>query len=93
MAEYVRPDVTAAAPGEPAVAVVGGVHGDEPGGVHGDEPGGVEAALGADAPLAVRGVEDIVNDLGYNTLGAVLLAAFGTGYLDRPVAYARTLLE
>lgn len=49
--------------------------------------------LGASQPLAVRGVSDIVNDLVFNTLGAVLLAAFGTGYLDRPVRYARSLLE
>ncbi|WP_232701898.1 succinylglutamate desuccinylase/aspartoacylase domain-containing protein [Halobacterium wangiae] len=32
--EYVPPDVTVAGPGEPEVAVIGGVHGDEPGGVH-----------------------------------------------------------
>lgn len=31
--EYVPPEVTAAGPGEPEVAVVGGVHGDEPCGV------------------------------------------------------------
>lgn len=55
--------------------------------------GALATALGADAPLAVRGVGDIVNDLVYNTLGAVLLAAFGTGYLDRPIAYARRLLD
>lgn len=55
--------------------------------------GMLATALGADEPLAVKGVSDIVNDLVFNTLGAVLLAAFGTGYLDRPIAYARTLLE
>lgn len=33
MSEYVPPDVTVAGPGTPEVAVVGGVHGDEPGGV------------------------------------------------------------
>lgn len=33
MTEYVPPDVTAVGPGEPEVAVVGGVHGDEPSGV------------------------------------------------------------
>lgn len=32
-AEYVPPEVTVAGPGEPEVAVVGGVHGDEPSGV------------------------------------------------------------
>jgi len=31
--EYVPPDVTVAGPGDPEVAVVGGVHGDEPSGV------------------------------------------------------------
>jgi len=31
--EYVSPDVTVAGPGEPEVAVVGGIHGDEPSGV------------------------------------------------------------
>lgn len=31
--EYVPPDVTVAGPGDPEVAVVGGVHGNEPGGV------------------------------------------------------------
>jgi len=55
--------------------------------------GALATALGADEPLAVKGVSDIVNDLVYNTLGAVLLAAFGTGYLDRPIAYARNLLD
>ena len=55
--------------------------------------GSLATALGADEPLAVRGVDDIVNDLVYNTLGAVLLAAFGTGYLDRPISYARKLLD
>ena len=33
MTEYVPPEVTEAGPGEPEVAVVGGVHGDEPSGV------------------------------------------------------------
>lgn len=55
--------------------------------------GALATALGADEPLAVKGVDDIVNDLVYNTLGAVLLAAFGTGYLDRPISYARNLLN
>lgn len=55
--------------------------------------GALATALGADEPLAVKGVDDIVNDLVYNTLGAVLLAAFGTGYLDRPISYARKLLD
>jgi len=55
--------------------------------------GALATTLGADEPLAVRGVNDIVNDLVYNTLGALLLAVFGTGYLDRPASYARRLLE
>lgn len=55
--------------------------------------GVLATSLGADAPLAVKGVGDIVNDLVFNTVGAVLLAAFGTGYLDRPIAYARKLLR
>lgn len=33
MTEYVRPEITVAGPGPPEVAVVGGIHGDEPGGV------------------------------------------------------------
>jgi len=55
--------------------------------------GALATALGAEEPLAVTGVDDIVNDLIFNALGAVLLAAFGTGYLDRPIAYARRLLD
>lgn len=34
MSEYIPPDVTVAGPGEPEIAVVGGVHGNEASGVH-----------------------------------------------------------
>ncbi|AHG03894.1 hypothetical protein HALDL1_09970 [Halobacterium sp. DL1] len=54
---------------------------------------GVAATLvGAKAPLAVKGVDDIVSDLVFNTLGAVILAVFGTGYLDGVVSFARRRL-
>jgi hypothetical protein len=55
--------------------------------------GKLARAVGADAPLAVRGVEDIVNDLVFNTLGAVIVAAAGTDYLHGFVAFLRRRLE
>lgn len=42
--------------------------------------GTVPALLGVDAPLVVYGVDDIVSDMVFNTLGAVLVAIGGTGY-------------
>ena len=50
----VTPDVTVHGPGEPELAVVGGVHGDEPSGVR-----AVERLRAADLPLA-RGVKLVV---------------------------------
>ncbi|NIB99575.1 succinylglutamate desuccinylase/aspartoacylase family protein [Halobacterium sp. R2-5] len=52
--EYVPPEVTVAGPGEPEVAVVGGIHGDEPSGVR-----AVERLREADLDLQ-RGVAFVV---------------------------------
>lgn len=54
--------------------------------------GVVAEALGAEAPLAVKGVGDIVTDLVFNTLGALIVAAFGTGYLGGVASFARRRL-
>ncbi|WP_232701883.1 hypothetical protein [Halobacterium wangiae] len=54
--------------------------------------GALARSLGAEAPLAVKGVDDIVTDLVFNTLGALIVAAFGTGYLGGLVSFARRRL-
>ncbi|SEV88894.1 M14 family metallopeptidase [Halobacterium jilantaiense] len=66
--EYVPPEVTVAGPGEPEVAVVGGVHGDEPSGVR-----AVRRLRAADLDLR-RGVLFVVAN--------PAAVAAGTRYLD-----------
>ena len=50
-------------------------------------------ALGVTRPLKVKGVDDIVADLVFNTLGGLILATFGTDYLRGVVAFARRRLR
>lgn len=49
-------------------------------------------AIGMTRPLKVKGVDDIVTDLVFNTLGGLVLAAFGTDYLGGAIAFARRRL-
>ncbi|WP_135821729.1 hypothetical protein [Halostella litorea] len=44
--------------------------------------GGLASLVGGDAVLAQYGKRDIVLDLTFNTLGAVAVALWGTGYFD-----------
>jgi uncharacterized membrane protein YjdF len=54
--------------------------------------GGVAGIVGGEAVLAQYGERDIVLDLVFNTVGALLVAALGTDYLrDVARAVARTL--
>ncbi|WP_353633929.1 hypothetical protein ABSL23_12300 [Halobacterium sp. NMX12-1] len=55
--------------------------------------GALARAVGADAPLAVDGVGDIVNDLVFNTVGAVVVAALGTDYLRGAVSFVQRRLR
>jgi len=50
-------------------------------------------ALGVTRPLKVKGVDDIVTDLLFNTLGGLILAAFGTNYLGGVVGFLRRRLR
>jgi len=51
--------------------------------------GAVPALLGIDAPLVVYGVDDIVSDTIFNTLGGVLVAAGGSRYFRSLAGFAR----
>ena len=54
------------------------------------EFGAIELArtLGVKPPVTVYGVDDIVTDLVFNTVGAVIVAVVGTDYFDGVVAFA-----
>ncbi len=54
---------------------------------------GLGVAVGGQAPLVVYGISDIVSDLVFNTLGAVLVAVWGTDYVDGVIAFLRTRLR
>ncbi|WP_226023990.1 hypothetical protein [Halomicrobium salinisoli] len=45
--------------------------------------------FGIPAPLAVLGIDDIVTDLIFNVVGAVIVAAFGTGYVSGVSGFIR----
>lgn len=51
--------------------------------------GTVPALVGIDAPLVVYGVEDIVSDTIFNTLGGVVVAVGGSSYFHRLAGFAR----
>lgn len=55
---------------------------------------GVFAELtGSQAVLVVRGIDDIVSDLVFNTVGAVIVATWGTGYFDGLVGFISRRLD
>lgn len=49
--------------------------------------GGIASLTGAEAPLVVYGIDDIVTDMIFNTVGAVLVAIWGTGYFDGVIGF------
>jgi hypothetical protein len=51
--------------------------------------GTVPALLGIEAPLVVYGVDDIVSDTIFNTLGGVLVAAGGSSHFTELAGFAR----
>lgn len=55
--------------------------------------GGLASVTGARAPLTVMGIDDIVSDMIFNTVGAVLVAGGGTGYFDGPASFLRRRLD
>ena len=48
---------------------------------------GIASITGAKAPLTVMGIDDIVTDLVFNTVGAVIVATWATGYVDGVVGF------
>lgn len=48
---------------------------------------GLASITGMQAPLTVMGIDDIVSDMIFNTAGAVMVAAWGTGYVGGVVAF------
>ncbi|WP_262178543.1 hypothetical protein [Haloarcula laminariae] len=49
--------------------------------------------LGVGSPLVVYGIEDIVTDMVFNTVGALLVAVWGSGYFDDFVPLVRRWLR
>lgn len=49
--------------------------------------GGFADLTGARAPLVVMGIDDIVTDMIFNTVGAVVVTVWGTGYFDGVAAF------
>jgi hypothetical protein len=49
--------------------------------------GGLASLTGTRAPLVVMGIDDIVSDMIFNAVGAVVLTVWGTGRLDRLVSF------
>lgn len=49
--------------------------------------------VGGLAPLTVYGIDDIVTDMVFNVVGAVVVALWGTGYVDGLVAFFRRRLR
>jgi hypothetical protein len=58
------------------------------------EFGAVEVArvMGFDSPVTVYGIDDIVTDFVFNTVGAVLVALWGTEYTSGVVGFFRRRL-
>jgi hypothetical protein len=59
------------------------------------EFGAVEVSrlLGVDSPVTVYGIDDIVTDFVFNTVGAVLVALWGTDYTRSVVGFLRRRLD
>lgn len=49
--------------------------------------------LGVSSPVTVYGIDDIVTDMVFNTVGAVVVAIWGTGYFNGLVAFFRQRLN
>src|SRR6056297_3388829 len=49
--------------------------------------------LGMGSPLVVYGIDDIVTDMIFNTVGALLVAVWGSGYFDDFVPFVRRWLR
>lgn len=49
--------------------------------------------IGVQSPVTVYGIDDIVTDMIFNTVGAVVVAIWGTGYFDGFVAFFRQRLR
>ena len=49
--------------------------------------------LGVGSPLVVYGIEDIVTDMIFNTVGALLVAVWGSGYFEDFVPFVRRWLR
>lgn len=54
--------------------------------------GYLASVLGAEAPLVVMGIDDIVNDFLFNAVGAILVAIAGTGAVGGLVGFFRRRL-
>ena len=50
-------------------------------------------ALGVPSPVTVFGIDDIVTDMAFNTVGAVVVAIWGKGYFDGVAAFLRRQLR
>lgn len=55
--------------------------------------GGIASITGVQAPLTVMGIDDIVTDMIFNTVGAVIVAVWGTGYVDGLITFFRRRLS
>lgn len=53
----------------------------------------VSHVIGVGSPVTVYGIDDIVTDMIFNTVGAVVVATWGTGYFDGFVAFFGRLLR
>jgi hypothetical protein len=53
----------------------------------------VSGALGFDSPLVVFGIDDIVTDFLFNTVGAVVVALWGTSHFDGLVGFLSGRLD
>ena len=54
---------------------------------------GVSQFAGVEPPVVVYGIDDIVTDMVFNTVGAVVVAVWGTDYFSGFVAFARRRLR
>lgn len=50
-------------------------------------------SLGVGSPLVVYGIDDIVTDMIFNTVGALIVAVWGSGYFDDFVPFVRRWLR
>lgn len=53
----------------------------------------LSGVIGARSPVRVYGIDDIVTDMVFNTVGAIIVAIWGTGYFDGFVLFIRRRLR